>query len=83
MMSLMETIRAYLGWCPMTGSIRPDLSVRAGTTAAPGRQDGLPRTGPGWWNRYHNQALVTAIAFLAAATAAFLQIGRASCRERV
>lgn len=74
MMSLMETIRAYLGWCPMTGSIRPDLPVRAGTTAAPGRQDGLPRTGPGWWNRYHNQALVTAIAFLAAATAAFLLI---------
>jgi len=30
-----------------------------------------PRIGSGWWSRYHNQALITAIAFSAAAAALF------------
>jgi len=47
-MTLMETIRAYLGWCPMQASMRPDLAVRPAGTAAPGGQDGLFRAEPGW-----------------------------------
>jgi hypothetical protein len=43
-------------------------------TAAPGGQDGFPRAGSGWWSRYHNQALVLAVAFSAAAAAAILLI---------
>lgn len=74
MMPLMETIQAYLGWCPMAGSMRTDLPVRPATVAVPGGGDGLCRTGPGWWSRYHNQLLVTAVAFSAAAAAAFLLI---------
>ena len=74
MMPLMETIRAYLGWCPLKGSMRTDLPVQLGTTAAPGGRDEIPRTEPGWWNRYHNQLLVAAVAFSAAAAAAFLLI---------
>ena len=74
MMSLVETIRAYLGWCPMQGAMRADLPMRPDMTAAPGGQDGFPRAGSGWWSRYHNQALVLAVAFSAAAAAAFLLI---------
>ena len=36
-MSLVETIRAYLGWCPMQGAMRTNLPVRPGMTAAPDR----------------------------------------------
>ena len=74
MMPLMETIRAYLGWCPMTGPMRTDLTVRPAAAAAAGGRDGFFRTEPGWWNRYHNQLLVAAVAFSAAAAAAFLLI---------
>ena len=74
MMSLVETIRAYLGWCPMQGAMRADLPMRPDMTAAAGGQDGFPRAGSGWWSRYHNQALVIAVAFSAAAAAAFLLI---------
>ncbi|WP_317065263.1 DUF1673 family protein [Methanoculleus caldifontis] len=74
MMPFMETIRAYLGWCPMTGSMRPDLAVRPATVATAGGQDALLRVEPGWWRRHHNQLLVTAVAFSAAATAALLLI---------
>jgi len=74
MMSLVETIRAYLGWCPMKGSMRADLAVRPAAAAAPGGRDGALRTEPGWWNRYHNQLLVTALAFSAAAAAAFILV---------
>ncbi|MDV2482198.1 DUF1673 family protein [Methanoculleus sp. Wushi-C6] len=73
-MPFMETIRAYLGWCPMTGSMRPDLAVRPATVATAGGQDALLRVEPGWWRRHHNQLLVTAVAFSAAATAALLLI---------
>jgi hypothetical protein len=73
-MTLMETIRAYLGWCPLQASMRADLAVRPVTTVAPGGQDGIPRTGSGWWHRYHNQLLVAAVAFSAAAAAAYLLI---------
>ncbi len=74
MMPLMETIRAYLGWCPLKGSMQPDLPVRPGTTAAPGGRDGLLRTEPGWWNRHHNQLLVAAVVASAAAAALFILI---------
>lgn len=70
--SLVETVRAYLGWCPMTGSPRPDLAVRPATVAAVGRQDTPLRVESGWWRRHHNQLLVAAIAFSAAATALFI-----------
>ncbi len=70
-MPLMETIRAYLGWCPMAGAMRPELAVRSAAAAAAGGQDGPLRAEPGWWKRYHNQLLITAIAFSAAAAALF------------
>jgi len=73
-MPLMETIRAYLGWCPLQASMRADLAVRPSPAAAPGGQDSPFRTGPGWWSRYHNQLLVAAVAFSAAAAAAFLLV---------
>jgi len=77
-MSLLETVRAYLGWCPMKGSMRTDRAVQLGVAAAPGGRDGALRTEPGWWSRYHNQLLVAALAFSAAAAAAFILIEDAS-----
>lgn len=71
MMPLLETIRAYLGWCPLQASMRTDLAVRSAAAAAAGGQDGPLRAEPGWWKRYHNQLLITAIAFSAAAAALF------------
>ncbi|PKL61590.1 MAG: hypothetical protein CVV31_10310 [Methanomicrobiales archaeon HGW-Methanomicrobiales-2] len=73
-MTLMETIRAYLGWCPMQASMRPDLKVRPVTAAAAGGQDGPLRVEPGWWHRYHNQLLVAALAASAAAAALFILV---------
>ena len=73
-MKFSETIRRWMGWCPMAGSMRPDLAVRPATAAAAGGQDGPLRVEPGWWHRYHNQLLVEAVAFSAAAVAAFLLI---------
>ncbi len=74
MMKFSETIRRWMGWCPMAGSMRPDLAVRPATVIAAGGQDGPLRVEPGWWHRYHNQLLVAAVAFSAAAVAAFLLI---------
>jgi len=73
-MTLMETIRAYLGWCPMQASMRPDLTVHPATAAAAGGQDGPLRVEPGWWKRYHNQLLITAAAFSAATAALFILV---------
>ncbi len=80
MMPLMETIRAYLGWCPVRGSMRADLPVRPDvrTTAAPDGRDGIPRIEPGWWNRYHNQLLVAAVAVSAAVAAISILVEDAS-----
>jgi len=78
MMPLLETIRAYLGWCPMQASMRPDLAVRPATAIAAGGQDGPLRAEPGWWKRYHNQLLITAMAFSAAAAALFILFEDAS-----
>ncbi|HOI14275.1 MAG TPA: hypothetical protein PLG75_10465, partial [Methanoculleus sp.] len=74
-MTLLETIRAYLGWCPLQASMRPDLAVRPAATAAPGGQDGLFRAEPGWWRRYHNQLFTMALAASAATAAVYLLIG--------
>ena len=74
MMSLMETIRTYLGWCPLQASMRADLAVRPVTTVAAGGGDCVPRTESGWWHRYHNQLLVAAIAFSAAAAVLFILV---------
>jgi len=73
-LSFMETIRAYLGWCPMKWSMRAEFSVQSGTAAAPGGRDGTLRTEPKWWNRYHNQLLVTATAASAVAAILFLLV---------
>ncbi len=74
MMSILKTIQAYLGWCPMAGSVRMDRAVRAGAVAAPGGQGGdAPELG--WWNRYHNQLLVAALTASVATVAAFLLVG--------
>ena len=77
-MPLLETIRAYLGWCPMQASMRPDLAVRPATAIAGGGRDAAFRTEPGWWKRYHNQLLITAMAFSAAAAALFILFEDAS-----
>ena len=77
-MPIMETIRAYLGWCPVKGSIRMDLPVRPGTVAAPGGREGALRVEPGWWNRYHNQLLVMALIASAATAAVYILVGDAS-----
>ncbi|KDE56073.1 DUF1673 family protein [Methanoculleus sp. MH98A] len=78
MMPLMETIRAYLGWCPLQASMRTDLKVHPSTAVAAGGRDCVPRTEPGWWSRHHNQLLVAAIAFSAAAAALFILFEDAS-----
>ena len=78
MMPLLETIREYLGWCPMQASMRPDLAVRPATAIAGGGRDAAFRTEPGWWKRYHNQLLITAMAFSAAAAALFILFEDAS-----
>ena len=77
-MTLMETIRAYLGWCPLQASMRADLKVRSATAAVPGGQDGFFRTEPGWWRLHHNQLLVAAVAASAAAAALFILFEDAS-----
>ena len=74
-MTLLETLRAYLGWCPMAGSMRAEFPVRYAATVAPGGQDGLFQAEPGWWNRYHNQILVAALATSTATATALLLIG--------
>ena len=71
-MPLLETIRAYLGWCPMTGAMRVSPAVHPSTVVAAGGRDGPLRVEPGWWKRYHNQLLVAAAAFSAAAAALFI-----------
>jgi hypothetical protein len=79
-MSIMKTIRAYLGWCPVQGAMRTSLPVRPGIAAGHDCDTGWagghrpPRIGSGWWSRYHNQALITAAVFSAAEAAAFLLI---------
>lgn len=78
MMPLMETIRAYLGWCPMMGSMRVSPAVHPATAVAAGGRDCVPRTEPGWWKRYHNQLLITAIAFSAATAALVIRFEDAS-----
>ena len=74
MMKFSETIRRWMGWCPIAGSIRPDLAVRPATTAAPGGRDGLFQTEPGWWHRYHNQLLVAAVVFSATTATLFFLV---------
>ena len=71
MMPLLETIRAYLGWCPAAGAVQAELAVRSAAAAAAGGQDGLFRAEPGWWRRYHNQLFTMALA-ASAATAALV-----------
>ncbi|SDJ94593.1 DUF1673 family protein [Methanoculleus thermophilus] len=61
MMPLLETIRAYLGWCPLQASMRTDLAIRPAATAAAGGKDWAPGLKPGWRHRYHNQILVAAL----------------------
>ncbi|WP_214021553.1 DUF1673 family protein [Methanoculleus sp.] len=77
-MPLVETIRMYLGWCPVARSMRTDLPVRPVATVAPAGQDGPLRTEPGWWRLHHNQLLVAAVAASAAATALFILFEDAS-----
>ena len=78
MMALLETLRAYLGWCPMAGSMRAEFPVRYAAAPAPGGQDGALRVEPGWWNRYHNQLLVMALIASVATAILFLLIGDTS-----
>jgi len=78
MLKVTGAIRRLMGWCPMTGSMRPELTMRPATAAVPGGRDGPLRTGPGWWRLHHNQLLVAAIACSAAAAALFILFEDAS-----
>lgn len=72
-MSILKTLQAYLGWCPMEGQVRPAPLVQPGTVAAPaGGDEVIPEHG--WWNRYHNQLLVAALAASVATVATFLLV---------
>lgn len=77
-MPIMEAIQAYLGWCPMAGSVRTELAVRTVATATAGGQDTPLRVEPGWWRLHHNQLLVAAIAFSSATGALFILFEDAS-----
>lgn len=52
-MSIMKTIRAYLGWCPVQGAMRTSLPVRPGIAAGHDCDTGWagghrpPESGPG------------------------------------
>ncbi len=73
-MSILKTLQAYLGWCPMEGQVRPVPLVQPRTVAAPAGGDGvIPEHG--WWNRYHNQLLIAALAASVATVATFLLVG--------
>lgn len=54
--------------------MRLDLPVRPATAAAPAGGNGTLRVRPGWWSRYHNQLLIAALAFSAAAAILFLLV---------
>jgi len=69
MLKVTGAIRRLMGWCPMAGSVRAEFSVRYAATAAPGKQDGISPTVPGWWHRHHNQLLVAALVASAAVAA--------------
>lgn len=73
-MSILKTLQAYLGWCPMEGQVRPAPLVHPGMVAAPAGRDGIiPEHG--WGNRYHNQLLIAALAASVATVATFLLVG--------
>lgn len=72
-MSLLETLQAYLGWCPMKGPMRSALTVQPETVAVPGGPDGITHE-LGWWNRYRNQLLVAALVTSIMTVVAFLLI---------
>ncbi|MFA5613331.1 MAG: DUF1673 family protein [Methanoculleus sp.] len=70
----MKTLQAYLGWCPMEGQVRPAPLVHPGMVAAPAGRDGvIPEHG--WWNRYHNQLLISALTASVATVVTFLLVG--------
>ncbi|MDN5339881.1 MAG: hypothetical protein PWQ30_990 [Euryarchaeota archaeon] len=71
MLKVIGAIRRLMGWCPMTGSMRPELTMRPATAAAAGGRDCAPRTNPGWWRIHHNQLLIAALVASAATAALF------------
>jgi len=71
MLKVTGAIRRLMGWCPMTGSMRPELTMRPATAAVPGGRDGPLRAGAGWWRIHHNQLLIAALV-ASAATAALV-----------
>jgi hypothetical protein len=78
MLKVTGAIRRLMGWCPMTGSMRPELTMRPATAAATGGQDGPFQAEPGWWRLHHNQLLVAALVASAAAAALFILFEDAS-----
>ncbi|MBN1193842.1 MAG: DUF1673 family protein [Methanomicrobiaceae archaeon] len=77
-MPILNTLRAFLGWCPMAGPSKVKLPVHPEfDTAAdiPAGDDGTMAISHGWWNRYHNQVLVTAVIVSASAAALVLRVG--------
>lgn len=71
MLKVIGAIRRLMGWCPMTGSMRPELTMRPATAAAAGGRDGPLRAGAGWWRIHHNQLLIAALVASAATAALF------------
>ncbi|HOI59591.1 MAG: DUF1673 family protein [Methanoculleus sp.] len=78
MLKVTGAIRRLMGWCPMTGSMRPELTMRPATAALPGGRDCVPRTEPGWWRIHHNQLLIAALVASAVAAALFTLVEDAS-----
>lgn len=78
MLKVIGAIRRLMGWCPMTGSMRPELTMRPATAAAAGGRDGPLRAGAGWWRIHHNQLLIAALVASAAAAALFILFEDAS-----
>ncbi len=75
-MSFAETIRAYLGWCPVARNMQANLPVfpEVRTDGVSGGRDGASAAASGWWSRYRNQVLVSAVVLSAAAAALFLLV---------
>lgn len=61
-----ETIKKLMGWCPNTSTIDTRKSVQIDDLMVnvPGNGGELIHTTAGWWNKYHNLALLVSICLM-------------------
>lgn len=71
---LAETIRAYLGWCPAAREMQANRPVHPEfrTDGVSGGRGGRAAIDAGWWSRYRNRVLVSAVALSPAAAAVLI-----------